>query len=221
MTTVGILATEISDYLVDQEPGFEFEHWSERAVLTYIRDALRILVLNFKGEFTKTRRIQLQPGVRQVLPADCDEFVRASAQVDTRGKSVSYLRRASSATIGVLDSTACPPGRAGYRARTYQYDSSNKREFIVEPPVPEGAVFWLEIQCVQVPAVDSFDSVLELPAHLIPALKELVLYYAYGVDQESVTARAYSDAHWKNAAALISVERATPPIDNVDTIKRE
>lgn len=221
MTTAGVVAQEISDYLVDQEPEFEYEHWSERAILAYMRDAIRILSLNFKGEFTRTFRVLLQPGMRQALPAECDEFVGVSAQVDKRGNPVSYLRRASSGTIGVLNVAECSSTGATYRARTYQFDSSNKREFLIEPPVPAEGAFFVELQAVTVPAPNDFGAPLDIPAHLIPALKELVLYYAYGVDQESVTARQYSDSHWQHAVALIAAERGTPSVNNVDTIKRE
>lgn len=221
MLTVGVVARELSDYLVDQEPGYEFEHWTEENLLTYIRDALRILVLNFKGEFTTTRRLALQPGGRQALPRGCDSFVSVSAQVSKSGRVMSYLRRASSATIGVLGVAPCPAGKRGYRARTYQADSSDKRTFVIEPPVPEGEIVYADVQCVCPPDVSSFESELALPSYLIPILKELVLYYAYGTDQESVTARAYSETHWKNAAALIGAERALPAVNNIDTIKRE
>ena len=34
------IVEEVSRYLVDQEPDFEFAHWSEQDVLTYLQDAL-------------------------------------------------------------------------------------------------------------------------------------------------------------------------------------
>lgn len=220
MITAGEIVQEVSKYLVDQERDFEYEHWTEAELLTYLRDALRILSMNFKGQYTTTQRVPAAAGSAQPLPADCGEFVSVLAQVNAKGGVVSYLRRASSGTIGVLGAAACAV-KGVFKARTYQQDSSNKGVVWIEPPVPDGDKSFFGVQCVCTPKVDSPESVLQIPDQHIPIIKELMLYYAYGVDQESVTSRQYADTHWKNAAALIGVERATPSVNNADPIKRE
>ena len=219
MTTLRTVVDEISKYLVDQEPGFEFEHWTEEELVTYARDAARILALNFKSDFVRRKVVTLQQGAKQTLPAGCDRFVTADGQVGKDGAITSMIRRTSTGAIGTLRVPSCPAPKGGrFRVSSWQFDPTDQRSFYVDPPVPRGETVRLAISCFGPPQVEGLDEKLDIPEHQIPILKELMMYYAYGVDTESVPNRQYMEAHWNNAVALIGAERSVPVVDSRDTI---
>lgn len=219
MTTLRTVVEEISKYLVDQEPDFEFEHWSEEELVTYARDAARILALNFKSDYVRRKVITLQPGAKQTLPRGCDRFVSAEGQVGKDGVTLSLLRRTSTGALGTLRVPACSPSKGQkYLVGSWQFDLTDQRSFYVEPPVPRGETVRLAIACFGTPQVEGLDEELDIPDHQLPILKELMMYYAYGVDTEGVPNRQYMEAHWNNAVALIGAERGVPVVDSRDTI---
>ena len=219
MTLLRTVVEEISTYLVDQEPEFEFEHWTEAELVTYARDAARILALNFKSDYVARKVVTLQPGGKQTLPPGCDKFVSLDGMVGKDGAVIGAARRTSTGSIGTLRVPACAPTKgAKYQLTSWQFDLSDQRSFFVDPPVPPREQVRVAIRCFGPPAIEGLDVELPIPDYQIPILKELMLYYAYGVDTESVPARQYMDTHWRNAAALIAAERGIPVADARDTI---
>lgn len=218
------IVEEISKYLVDQEPDFEFEHWSEAEILTYLRDAINIVSMNLKSMFTNTVPMRLSPGSLQRLPAGCSQLVSVLGMKNRDGSIRLTARRTSTRNVGLLKREPCSTGGndpANYRVDEYQIDTSDLRSFIVSPPVPEGSSAEVYISCFGPPTLNSLDDELAIPDHLIPIIKEFMLYYAYGVDTESVTTRDYADRHWKNGVTLLAAEKAYNPINKPDMIVAE
>ena len=90
MTTYRHIVEEVSEYLVDQEENFEFMHWSEDEVRTYLQDALRILALNAKHLFVHERLVALKAGAFQSLGPGC-ELQSVRGVVNRRGELVSTM----------------------------------------------------------------------------------------------------------------------------------
>lgn len=220
MPTLRTIVEEVSKYLVDQEPDFEFEHWSEDEILTYARDAMRIIAGNLKSLFVNQTTVTLQPGTLQRLPEGCT-LVGVLGTVRRDGTVNVTARRTSNRTLGLLRGKVCAPSRQegdGYEVSEFQVDSSNSRTFYVQPPVPAGTAPQISVSCFGAPAIKSLDQEFDFPDHLIPALKEFMLYYAYGVDTESVPARDYMKVHWQNAVTLLGAEKVNQAINAIDLI---
>lgn len=219
MTTLRVIAEEISRYLVDHEEDYEFTHWTEDDILDYSRDALRIVAMNLKAAFTANKVVDLQPGTLQTLPMGCAEFVSVVGNVDKHGVLTDTVGRTSLRATQMLHRPVCQRSDAGpgYRVSSWQYDLSSLASFYVQPPVPNNAKAKVMIVCYGVPRLLSLDDELAVPEHLIPILKEFILYYAYGRDTESVPARQYAELHWKNGVALLGAERQSPAVATVQT----
>ena len=103
-----------------------------------------------------------------------------------------------------------------YLISAWRYDPDDYNTIYVDPPVPTGVDATLTISCYNTPEIDSADTVIKLPSHWKPALFELMLYYAYGVDIESVPNRDRSAVHWNNAVTIMAALGA-----NITTAKRK
>lgn len=212
MTTLRLVAEEVSRYLVDQETDYEFTHWTEADILDYTRDAARVLAMNLKNSFTTNKVVELQPGALQTLPAGCSEFVSVVGNVDKHGNLTDTVGKTSMKWQQTLSRPVCQRSGngTGYKVTSWQFDVTNLNAFYVQPPVPPGQSPEVMIACFGIPPVESLDDELPIPDHLIPILKEFVMYYAYGRDTESVPARQYAEMHWKNGVMLLSSEKQAP-----------
>lgn len=203
MTTYRSIVREVSEYLVDQETGFEFTHWSEDEVTTYLQDALSILAMNLKHLFVKSRDVELVEGTHQQLGQGC-EMRSVVGSVDRNGALLGFARRTSHQAATLLARPECAPSRQerGYTVRSYHLDPGAPESFYVSPPAPAGAR--VKVACFAVPRIDSLDEEIAVPFELVPVLKEFMLYYAYGQDTESVPARDYQKTHWANGVSLLA-----------------
>ncbi len=200
---------QVSTYLVDQEECFEFTHWSEDEVLTYLQDAVRILALNLKHLFTVDKVVTLQPGSYQKLGAGCSELRGITGSVDRNGQLTSFAHRTSLRAATTINRPVCQ-SRGGWKISSYQLDAGNLQGFYVSPPVPDTGTYRIMVSCYDVPTFVSLDEELPLPEETIPILKEFMLYYAWGRDLESVTTREHRDKHWANGVALMGAYKANP-----------
>ena len=210
MTTVRTVVEEVSTYLVDQEPEFEFTHWSEVEILTYLQDALRILAMNAKHLFVSDKVITLRPGENQTLAAGCDELRSVQGNVDRHGNLTTSTRRTSLRAAQTINRPMCGASEEGYRVGTYQMDPGNPKTFNVQPPVPTRGTHRVLVSCYGVPLIRSVEEELPVPDTVIPIVKEFMMYYAYGQDTESVPAREYQRTHWSNGAALLAAYKTNP-----------
>lgn len=209
MTKLRTVVEEVSTYLVDQEECFEFTHWSEDEVLTYLQDAVRIVALNLKHLFTVDKVVELRPGSYQKLGAGCSELRGVTGSVDRHGQLTSSAHRTSLRASQTINRPVCQPS-TGYKVASYQLDSGNLQGFYVEPPVPATGTYRVMVSCYHVPTFVSLDEELPIPDAGIPVLKEFMLYYAWGRDTESVAAREHRDKHWANGVMLIGTYKTNP-----------
>lgn len=210
MISARTLIDEVSRYLVDQDPDAPFEHWSEDDLLTYLRLAVGVVASLHKDNFMRRTIIHLVEGRVQDVPADCDELTSVLGQPNEHGVLVAFPRRTAVAGLNVAGIVGCPDcekkSAGAFKVDSWQYDENNPRILYVTPPVPAGADARLELSCFQAPSVAGMDSEIPLGAHFQPAIFELMLYYAYGVDTESVPSRDRAAAHWANAQALLGLD---------------
>lgn len=202
MTTYRQVVEEVSEYLVDQERGYEFTHWSEDEVRAYLQDALRIFAMNAKHLFVTRKEVTLRPGAHQTLGAGCAELHSVLGLLDRRGEIVAPMRRTSHRAATTIARPMCR-GAAGYRPTTYAVDTGDARSFVISPPAPAGSQEKVAVMCFSPPVVHSLDEEFPAPDDAIPIIKELMLYYAYGQDTESVPARDYQKTHWANGVTLL------------------
>lgn len=209
------LITEVSTYLVDQDPDAPFEHWSEDDLLGYFRMAVEIIASTQKEKFIKRVSMPLVAGSIQTTPDRCQDLSSVLGQTDAQGRVISHPRRVVSNGIHLQGRIGCPDCRADttgeYRIDSWRYDDNDPNVLYVDPPVPEGVSASLELTCFSPPRVDNMDTEVDLGAQLRPAIFELMLYYAYGVDTESVPSRDRSAVHWSNAMTLLGADRSTTP----------
>lgn len=211
MTTYRQIVNEISAYLVDQEPEYEFTHWSEDEVRTYLQDALRILAMNAKRLFVSRKIITLQPGAHQTLDPGCAELHSVLGAVNRRGEVVAPMRRASYRAATSIARPTCA-GAGGYRPTTYSVDSGDARSFVISPPAPAGGREKVAVMCFAPPVIHHLDEEYPAPDDTIPIVKELMMYYAYGQDTESVPARDYQKTHWTNGVSLLGAYVGRPAL---------
>lgn len=205
------LVNEVSTYLVDQDPDAPFEHWSEDDLLSYFRLAVEIVASTQKDKFNKRVSLPLVEGILQTTPERCHDMTRVLGQSDASGAITSFPRRASMDGMHLRGKIGCPDCYAktdaqNYKVESWYYDENDPNTLYVEPPVPAGANASLEIVCFVPPVVDNLDSEVDLGSQLRPAIFELMLYYAYGVDTESVPSRDRSAAHLNSAFTLLGID---------------
>lgn len=209
------LIEEVSTYLVDQDPDAPFEHWSETDLLSYFRLAVEIVASTQKDKFIKRTSLTLISGAVQTLPTNCHELTGVIGQMDEAGTLTNFPRRTVHAgmhlkgRLGCQDCRTATLGVVDYAVDSWSYDPDNPNVIFVEPPVPAGVSASLELTCFVPPVVDNIDSDVDLGQQLRPAVFELMLYYAYGVDTESVPSRDRSISHWNNAIALLGIDKQT------------
>lgn len=206
------LIDEVSLYLTDQEPDYEFSHWSEQDLLNAFRLAVEIVASTQKDRFMRRSTLRLVPGTIQEAPTQCHDALRVLGQTDATGRITSFPRRSSlsglhlSGKVGCKDCAARSDGP--YSVDSWGYDETNPNVIYVEPPVPDGTTATLEITCFVPPEVDNLDSEVDLGAQLRPAVFHLMLHYAWGIDVESVPARDRSASHWQQAMQLLGADSA-------------
>ena len=210
MPTLREVVVEVSRYLVDQEPEFEFTHWEEQDVLTYLQDALRILAINLKYLFVSDKIIDLKPGAYQQTGDGCSDLRAVLGSVDRHGALISGARRTSLRASQALNRPICAvSGDGGYKLTNFQLDPGNPKTFYVQPPVPRRGRHRALVSCFSVPKLRSLDQELSVGDEYIPIIKEFMLYYAYGRDTESVPARDYQKTHWDRGVLLLGAAKTT------------
>ena len=189
MKVSGIIE-EVSRYLQDNE--FEddvaYVHWTKQDLLTYIRNAIAIVAMVRKEEFTSTVDVELVEGIIQELPAPCKSLRTVQGQKDENGVITKRVRETKISNLTGFNRAVCTSSTRSssseYTVKSYSYDEADPKVVIVDPPVPKGVSATLTITCYAPPEM---------------------LYYAYGVDIEDVANRERSNQHWKNALDLLQI----------------
>lgn len=210
MKVSGIIE-EVSRYLQDNE--FEddvaYVHWTKQDLLTYIRNAIAIVAMVRKEEFTSTVDVELVEGIIQELPAPCKSLRTVQGQKDENGVITKRVRETKISNLTGFNRAVCTSSTRSssseYIVKSYSYDEADPKVIIVDPPVPKGVSATLTITCYAPPEISGEDDELEVDDNFRPIIFELMLYYAYGVDIEDVANRERSNQHWKNALDLLQI----------------
>ena len=200
------LVDMVSKYLVDHEDGYEFILWSEADLLSYLNLALQIVAEHNANLFTAQRAIPLQSGAVQDIPISCESpYLRG---VKIPGQELQLPRHIKTGPNSGIQQPQCTNStRCGntYKMVGWSIASTDSTKIYVTPPVPEGVTGELILECYAPPTVSTIEAPLDIPERLIPAIFELMLYYAYGVDIESSSMIARADSHFARAFALLGV----------------
>lgn len=195
------MIARVSSYLTDDEPGYEFIHWTERDLGTYFDMALKLLAIALPEVSRGTCVVQAQAGSATELPSCCETLLGlVGVRID--GKLADYRPRRTTVR-GLAYAVGCPPDKTGrpYRMDSWSYDPEEGGQLYITPPVPDGTDVELTLQCVK--PLQVINGAVDIPAKYDAIIFEFMLYYAWGVDIESPASRDRSAAHYKVATDLL------------------
>ena len=194
------LIRRISAYLTDDEPGYEFTHWTEEDLRTYFDLALKVLTVALPELARGTCVFHAQPGSYSDLPPCCDNLLGVvSVKVD--GQELPYQPRR--VTTRANRFAHCGTASSKYKMDSWSYDPQEGGGIYFTPPVPEGTDVEVTLRCVK--TLDTINDEVDIPSRYETILFELMLYYAWGVDIESPASRDRSAAHYKVATDLMGI----------------
>lgn len=207
MTTAAQVIYDVSKYLTDQEADYEYTHWEQDDLFTYLKLALAIVASTDKGRYTKNREVKLVAGSLQYVPETCLS-ARVRGSIDPISGKISLARHISMDPSKAVDRPICAKSTkcdAGYKVESWSAQADDDEHIWVYPPVPEGIDATLILSCFTPPSPNSMDEELDIDVDKLPALFELMLYYAFGVDIESVSMRERSETHFNKAYTLLGI----------------
>lgn len=156
MNTNSLLQSLASD-LGDNEPGHEYQRWSEADLLRYWNEAVCIIADLRKDLFSCPTTIALKPGsIQDISP--CDRLGEVIGQVDKDGNLITPVAEASadlrSRWVGKPCAlTMSQALRQEYRMQSYSTDANTNKSVVVTPPVPPNAKVYLQVNCTRAPKV--------------------------------------------------------------------
>ena len=203
---IGVM-TRVSDRLSDQEQSYEFELYTKTQTLSAFNWALATISQVSPSTFSEPKQVTLKAGNMQKI--DGCERVVLGTDVYVNGEYAStpdsmtrlnpLLRRGKKCTNQNSDK---------YRP---QYMSINVDNILtVFPPVPADAEVKLDVMCAYTPQADSENANIDIAMNIVPVVEELMLYYLYDIDSESVPNRARSATHWEVAMTILGVGKNVP-----------
>jgi hypothetical protein len=139
MYTVGEAIKFASRQLSDQRRNREFTRWNRKDLLDYLNSGLKEIAAYRAEAFASQTTIDLQPGIRQVLP----EGVTVTGIVDTAtGMPVNNADDTLLKSFAGMNPCPSRPkfvkGIAVYSPRSFAVDRDNPKVFYVSPAVPAG-----------------------------------------------------------------------------------
>lgn len=160
--------------------------WSNDDLLAYLNDALLALIQVRPDASMTTASLLLVQGTEQSLPAGALRLVKVSrnlgADGTTPGRAVQVGDRQA---IDAIDPNWHQT--SGATVLEYFYDPIVPRRFAVYPAVPASPKVYVEATYSALPAVVDEPEAADLPVDdsYAPALREWMLYRAWGGDDES------------------------------------
>ena len=206
ITPISVM-TRVSGRLSDQELDFEFELYTKTQTLSAFNWALATISQVAPETFAVPKRVTLQAGSVQKIDG-CERVIR-STDVYVNGEYVSTPDDMSRLNPHLRRGRKClSDDSEKYRAQYMSLSGDNTVN--VYPPIPDDANVELDIFCAYTPQADSDSSFVDVPTNVIPVVEELMLYYLYDIDSESVPNRGRSATHWEVAMTLLGVGNNDP-----------
>lgn len=178
----------VSFDLNDQEPGYEFEHWTYEMLKQYLLEALIDLSQTFYRFFIRRYVVKAESGgVWQQACCDCDQVVRVVGETDETGQKI--LRT----LIRITDNPdnewptdtekICLKDPDEYQMVGYSISDTDGKYFRLVPPPTDGKDHYVAIECYTHIHSASDDDIIFW--RFIPIVKEWMLARAYMVDGEN------------------------------------
>jgi hypothetical protein len=161
--------------------------WSNDDLVAYLSDAFLALSVVRPDATAITQSIQLTAGTKQALPAGGLRLMRITRNMGDDGATPGRVSRLGD--MMALDD-ASPDWHNEIPSATvleYFYNLQLPRDFYVSPPVPTDVDVYVEASFSRVlPAIGNPETT-DLPVDDVfaPALREWILYRAWGGDDES------------------------------------
>lgn len=196
--------TRVAERMTDYEPDYEFELNSKRVVLSAFNFALATISQLTPIAFTKPSRVTLYEGASHVI-GECDRVAKiGNVYVDNEYSST------PDKLSQLNNKLRKPPSNCKtYRQRKYKMlyaELSGLNILEVYPPIPSQENVEMEILCACTPQANDYEDGIDVARSFVPIIEELMLYYLYDIDIESVPNRARASSHWQVATALLGVK---------------
>lgn len=206
ITPISVM-TRVSERLTDQELGYEFELYTKVQTLSAFNWALATISQVSPQSFAKPKRVTLQAGEVQTIEG-CERVIQ-STDVYVNGEYASTPDDMSRLNKHLRRGRKClSDDPEKYRLQYMQISGDNTIN--VYPPIPEDTTVELDVFCACTPQAESEGSFVDVKPNLIPIIEELMLYYLYDIDSESVPNRGRSATHWEVAMTLLGVGKNVP-----------
>lgn len=207
MPTIVEVLQQVSRDLNDQEPGFQYQRWTQAMLLDYLNDSLRQISIRRPDEMTVEASLPLVAGDRQTLPAQYRSIIDIlSAQDDSCGSGARMVRGEWEVWAAFNVPNTCTLPGTPYRGRDWFYNPNHPRVYFVWPPVPTTGSNTVTASVVAAPpeytlgqlATALVDPWLKYASAIIAWIK----HRAYMVDSESILSQQ------KAAAAMAEFREA-------------
>ncbi|PHM52097.1 hypothetical protein [Xenorhabdus sp. KK7.4] len=195
MATTNSVIERVSRRLEDQEPGYAYTHWQDVDLLIAVNYSLRVIGRYHPRQFGAM--------VMYDLPADgllhtsCTAFLPPYTLTNRAGRRIRYLA-STEETPSAWDMVLCN-GQGGPLYLVNRADGEYEAH-----PVNPHEHYKVRGLCIQIPTVTK-DENIPLTDDLLPALEEIMMFYAYSYDKTSTVYTEKGHVHWQNALLLLGV----------------
>lgn len=197
MATVTAVIQRVSRRLEDQEAGYQYAHWQKVDLLAALTFAIRLTGQLQPANFGQLRTFVLPED--GLLQTDCTAFLPPYTLLNKAGRRLRSL-----ATTEETDSAWDMPLCAGDGGPLYLVQRS-EQEFEAWP-TDRGTTYQVRGLCVCIPEV-TMGGTVPVDDTLLPAVEEIMMYYAYSYDKTSDAYTAKGNAHLNNAMSMMGVPR--------------
>lgn len=211
--TAAEIIRQVSLDLNDQEPGYEYTHWSYDLLKSYLHEGLLLLSAQFKKYFVQQKVVQVYPGGVWQRACECDQILRVLGETTKDGKQIlRTLFRAEDSLLATWasDATACQSCGRSYVMSHFVLNEADDSQFKIMPPLPrdEKRPRFVLIECVD--ALKDVADDYSVRSRVVPMLKQWMLSRAYMVDSENSQAvMQLAVQHRELYMLLVRTEQAT------------
>lgn len=218
--TAAEIIRQVSLDLNDQEPGFEYTHWSYDLLKSFLHDGLLLLSAQFKKYFVQQKVVKVQPGDVWQSACDCSQILRVLGETTKDGKQIiRTLFRAEDNLLATWasDIRACQSCGQKYAMSHFVINGADDSQFKIMPPLPRGVNTprYVLVECVD--GLKDVSDDYEVRGRMIPLLKQWMLARAYMVDSENSQAvMQLSAKHMEIYNMLVRTEQVSSAQEEVE-----